>query len=97
MTETRSDRTNMTCAEFQDRLPDLFEAHTDLNSEEHLKTCENCAALVRDLEYIAQQAKLLLPIHDPSPGVWEKIENALQREPAPPGGSQGRNSSQVRA
>ena len=97
MTETRSDRTNMTCAEFQDRLPDLFEAHTDLNSEEHLKTCENCAALVRDLEYIAQQAKLLLPIHDPSPGVWEKIENALQREPAPSGGGQGRNSSQVRA
>jgi hypothetical protein len=82
MTETRFDRNNMTCAEFQDRLPDLFESHADLKSEEHLKTCENCAALVRDLEYIAQQAKLLLPIHDPSPDLWNRIENAMQREPA---------------
>ncbi|MBB6144044.1 putative anti-sigma-YlaC factor YlaD [Silvibacterium bohemicum] len=80
MTTTRSDRKTMTCAEFQDRLPELFESHADLSAEEHLKTCENCAALVRDLEYIAQQAKLLLPIHDPSPAVWDKIENAIQTE-----------------
>jgi hypothetical protein len=79
----------MTCAEFQDQLPDLFESHSDLSAEEHLKTCENCAALVRDLQYIAQQAKLLLPIHDPSPGVWEKIDAAIQREPAPDVGAGG--------
>jgi hypothetical protein len=36
--------------------------------------------LVRDLEYIAAQAKLLLPIHDPSPAVWENIHNALSRK-----------------
>src|SRR5580698_9723956 len=90
MTKTRSDRTNMTCAEFQDQLPDLFESHSDLSAEEHLKTCENCAALVRDLEYIAQQAKLLLPIHDPSPGVWDNIQSAIQQEPSP-GGSGGGN------
>jgi hypothetical protein len=89
MTKTRSDRTNMTCAEFQDQLPELFESHSDLSAEEHLKTCENCSALVRDLEYIAQQAKLLLPIHDPSPGVWDKIDAAIQREPSPGGGAGG--------
>jgi hypothetical protein len=85
MIEARIDRQNMNCAEFQDRLPDLIGAHSDLNSEEHLKTCENCAALVRDLQYIADQAKLLLPIHDPSPGVWDKIERAIQRETTPDG------------
>jgi len=37
--------------------------------------------LVRDLEYIAQQAKLLLPIHDPSPGVWDNIRSAIQSDP----------------
>jgi len=72
---------DMTCAEFQDRLPELFETHTDLSTEEHLKTCENCSALVRDLEYIAQQAKLLLPIHDPGPNVWDNIRTAIRNEP----------------
>jgi predicted anti-sigma-YlaC factor YlaD len=75
----------MTCADFQDRLPELFETHADLSAEEHLKNCENCTALVRDLEYIAQQAKLLLPIHDPSPGVWDNIRTAIRNEPAPKG------------
>ena len=69
----------MNCAEFQDRLPELFESGKDLTKEEHLKTCENCAALVRDLEYIAHQAKLLLPLHDPSPAVWNNIQTAIQR------------------
>lgn len=85
MTDTRLDRKTMDCAEFQDRLPDLIGSRADLSSEEHLKTCENCSALVRDLQYIADQAKLLLPIHDPSPGVWEKIERAIQREPGAEG------------
>jgi hypothetical protein len=71
--------TIMNCAEFQENLPELFESGKDLSREEHLKTCENCAALVRDLEYIAQQAKLLLPLHDPSPSVWNNIQSALQR------------------
>jgi len=81
MTDTRPRGTDMNCADFQDRLPELFETHADLSAEEHLKTCENCTALVRDLEYIAQQAKLLLPIHDPSPGVWDNIRSAIRNEP----------------
>jgi hypothetical protein len=74
----------MTCAEFQDALPELFESQADLGGHEHLKSCENCAALVRDLEYIASQARLLLPIHDPSPAVWENIQQAIRQ-----GGSSG--------
>jgi hypothetical protein len=73
--------TTVDCAVFQDQLPRLFESGEDLNSQEHLKACANCSALVRDLEYIAQQAKLLLPIHDPSPEVWENIQTALRKEP----------------
>jgi hypothetical protein len=69
------------CAAFQDQLPSLFESGGDPNGQPHLKSCENCSALVRDLEYIAQQAKLLLPIHDPSPKVWENIQIALRKEP----------------
>ena len=70
----------MTCAEFQDQLPELFESGTDLKEQEHLKTCEQCSALVSDLEYIAQQAKLLLPIHDPSPAVWENSQTSLSSD-----------------
>ncbi len=65
------------CAAFQEKLPQLFAVETDFRSEPHLQACENCAELVRDLQYIAQQAKLLMPIHDPSPAVWENIRSAL--------------------
>jgi hypothetical protein len=81
VTVLRAMEKTMTCAEFQDALPELFESHADLNAHEHLKTCENCAALVRDLEYIASQAKLLLPMHDPSPAVWDHIQQALRTMP----------------
>ena len=73
---TTSDQ-SMTCEEFQNQLPELFESGAELSTQAHLKSCEQCAALVRDLEYIAQQAKLLLPIHDPSPAVWDNIQTTL--------------------
>src|ERR1700733_14716459 len=68
---------SITCEEFNDKLPALFCSRAPLKEQEHLKTCEQCSALVSDLEYIAQQAKLLLPIHDPSPAVWENIQTSL--------------------
>jgi hypothetical protein len=68
------------CADFQEQLPDLFESGANLAQQAHLKNCEQCSALVRDLEYIAQQAKLLLPIHDPSPAVWENIQTSLSSD-----------------
>lgn len=68
------------CAEFQARLPELFESGESLAADPHLACCKNCSALVEDLQYIAQQAKLLLPLRDPSPSVWENIKSALKRE-----------------
>jgi hypothetical protein len=72
------------CAAFQNQLPSLFESGADLNTDPHLQACEKCSALVQDLEYIAQQAKLLLPIHDPSPEVWNNIQSALKKESKEP-------------
>lgn len=66
------------CAEFQERMPELFESQVDFSKEPHLEECENCAELVRDMQYIAQQAKLLMPIHDPAPAVWDNIRAAMQ-------------------
>jgi ubiquitin len=71
---------SVSCADFQDQLPDLFESGADLSQQEHLQSCAQCSALVRDLEYIAQQAKLLLPIHDPSPAVWDNIQTTLSTQ-----------------
>lgn len=73
-------RKPMNCADFQEKLPELFEAGVNVSQEEHVLGCENCSALVRDLEYIASQAKLLLPIHDPSPSVWNNIQSAIRSE-----------------
>ena len=82
MTETRPNSKNMTCAEFQEHLPELFETHADLSTEEHLQTCENCKALVRDLEYIAATAKSLFePTEEPSDAIWGNIQSKLQQEP----------------
>ncbi len=74
----KQDGKPMNCVEFQQKLPELFESGANVSSDEHVVGCENCSALVRDLEYIAAQAKLLLPIHDPSPAVWNGIQSAIR-------------------
>ncbi|HEU4416364.1 MAG TPA: hypothetical protein VFT65_16365 [Candidatus Angelobacter sp.] len=70
----------MNCQQFQEVLPYIIESGGKAEEESHLRTCDSCAALVRDLRYIADQAKLLLPMHDPNPRVWNNIEQSLQRE-----------------
>ncbi len=70
----------MNCAEFQKILPEIIEAGGNPEEEEHLKECAICSDLVQDLRYIAEQAKLLLPMRDPSPKVWDGIQENLQRE-----------------
>ncbi|MEO6910314.1 MAG: hypothetical protein ABI158_05260 [Edaphobacter sp.] len=76
----------LSCAEFQEQLPDLFAAGgngipEDPSLVEHLKTCDNCSALVRDLQYIADQASLLLqPTLEPSDNVWKRIQEGLDSE-----------------
>jgi hypothetical protein len=92
MTSRNSNRTDspdpLSCADFQQQLPDLFAAAADGITDdpavlEHLKTCENCSALVRDLQYIADQARQLLePTHEPSDNVWEKIQKSLASDPS---------------
>jgi hypothetical protein len=70
----------MNCQQFQEILPYMIESGGSKSEEEHLRTCQSCAELVRDLRYIAEQAKLLLPMREPSPQVWNNIEQSLQRE-----------------
>jgi hypothetical protein len=70
----------MNCADFHKQLPMTIESGGDVNEQEHLRSCTNCSDLVRDLRYIAEQAKLLLPMHDPSPRVWNNIQASLQKE-----------------
>ena len=70
---------SMSCAEFHKELPFLFENGGSVNHP-HLAECDNCASLVKDLSYIADQAKLLLPMHDPSPRVWNNIEASLVKD-----------------
>lgn len=70
----------MNCQQFQEVLPYMIESGGSESEEEHLRTCQSCAELVRDLRYIAEQAKLLLPMREPSPQVWTNIEQSLQRE-----------------
>ena len=70
----------MTCAEFQKALPDIIDGGGGPEEQKHLETCHICSDLVADLRYIAEAAKLLVPMHDPSPRVWNGIEKAIERE-----------------
>ncbi len=77
---------HLSCVEFQEQLPDLFASGgngvpEDPDLVEHLKTCENCSALVRDLQYIADQASLLLqPTLEPSDNVWKRIQEGMDSD-----------------
>jgi predicted anti-sigma-YlaC factor YlaD len=70
----------MNCAEFQKVLPYIIETGGSTEEEAHLASCPVCSDLVADLRYIAEQAKLLLPMHEPSPQVWDNIQGSLERE-----------------
>ncbi|MCU1219727.1 MAG: hypothetical protein JWN42_924 [Candidatus Angelobacter sp.] len=70
----------MNCQQFQETLPYIIESGGGGEDDSHLQECTSCASLVQDLRYIAEQAKLLLPMHDPNPRVWSNIEQSLQRE-----------------
>lgn len=74
-----TEKETMNCAEFHKELPFLFEAGGEIRHP-HLAECDNCASLVKDLRYIADQAKLLLPMHDPSPRVWNNIQASLVKD-----------------
>lgn len=79
---------SMTAAEFEQYLPELFASgesgrlSEDPRLARFLAANPNCAALVRDLETIAETAKsLLAPDQDePSDALWSKIANKLKQE-----------------
>ena len=70
----------MNCQEFQEVLPYMIESGGTEEEADHLQSCSACTELVHDLKYIADRAKLLLPMHDPNPRVWSNIEQSLYRE-----------------
>jgi len=70
----------MNCADFQRVLPDIMETGGDADEFSHLHSCAICSDLVQDLKYIAEAARMLVPMEDPSARVWERIEGSLERE-----------------
>jgi len=70
----------MTCTEYQSVLPFIIESGGSATEEDHLKTCKVCSDLVADLHYIAEAAKLLVPMREPDERVWKGIQKSLERE-----------------
>jgi hypothetical protein len=76
----------MKAEEFESVLPDLFASGTgkvsqDPRLQKFLSANPNCAALVRDLETIAEHARSLFePVDDPSDAVWTNIQSKLREE-----------------
>lgn len=76
----------MTPAQFEQYLPELFSGPGGKVSEDprlakFLAQNPDCAALVRDLETIAETARSLFEEqaeHDPSDDVWDNIASKLQ-------------------
>ena len=85
MIENSPNFENMTVAEFEARLPELFatghgKVSEDPNVQRFLEQNPNCAALVRDLEYIAQAAQDIFKTaeEEPSDAVWDNIQSKLK-------------------
>jgi hypothetical protein len=72
---------NISCAEFQEHLPELIASGADLTNDPHLRDCDLCRALLADLETIADAARQLFPSVDPSDKLWSQIESAIQNDP----------------
>jgi hypothetical protein len=73
----------MTPADFEKYLPEIFangdgRVSTDPRLQTFLKNNPDCAALVRDLEAIADQARSLFEPTDPGDAVWTGIQNKLK-------------------
>lgn len=84
---SKLDFDSMTAAEFEQYLPELFASgesgrlSEDPRLSRFLAANPDCAALVRDLETIADTAKnLLIPDQDePSDEVWDNIAKKLKQ------------------
>ena len=81
----------MTPGEFEQYLPELFLRGGKLSEDPRLgrflQANPDCAALVRDLETIAETARSLFePVHEPSEAVWSNIASKLRNEDPDDGG-----------
>ena len=81
------DFNSLTVAEFEQYLPELFASgeggklSEDPRLVRFLAENPDCAALVRDLETIADTAKnLLVSEQEPSDAVWSNIASKLQQQ-----------------
>ncbi len=73
------DSENEACAAFQALMPERIGAGEDLAEYTHLKTCERCSALVRDLNYIAEAAAEFLRVEqEPPDKIWSQIQFAIE-------------------
>lgn len=70
----------MNCEQFREILPHVIDEGGNAEVETHAEACPACGALVSDLRHIAEQAPLLLPMHDPGPRVWSNIQQSLISE-----------------
>jgi hypothetical protein len=76
----------MTPADFEKYLPEFFangDGHvsTDPRLQKFLRNNPDCAALVRDLEAIADQARSLFDLTEqPSDAVWSGIQDKLRQQ-----------------
>lgn len=77
---------SMTQADFELHLPDFFatgsgKVSADPRLQKFLATHPDCAALVRDLETIAEHARSLFEPNEPSDDVWARIQTSLHDDP----------------
>jgi len=75
---------DMSCEEFQERLPELIGSGAAAASHPHVQKCELCRAFLAELEAIAAAARELFPIEEPSDRVWEQIQSAILEEEGKP-------------
>lgn len=63
------------CEAFQSKIPHLIGGN--IYEEEHMQSCLRCKALVEELEYIAEAARLYLSAEEPPDTIWKNIEVQL--------------------
>ena len=71
---------NLTCAEFQAQLPELIGSGEDIFKHPHVESCELCRSFLAELQTIAEAARQLFPIEEPSDQLWNQIESAIKKE-----------------